>query len=70
MMTGSWEIKQVVLRPYENLRARDLQTFLATAIPQTIILCSEKNVCPNSLLNFCGSHWLNLQVRIFIVKTH
>lgn len=44
--------------------------FSAIAIPQTVLLCPEKNVFHNLLLNFCGSHRLNLQVRIFIVKTH
>lgn len=55
-----------------NLDTKDLQRFKFStiAIPQTVLLCPEKNAFQNPLLNFGGSHRLRLQVRSFIVKTH
>ena len=57
---------------YMNADTEDLQRFKfsAIAIPQTALFCPDKNIFQNPLLNFCGSHRLGFQMRIFIVETH
>ena len=55
-----------------NADTEDLQRFKfsAVAIPQTVLFCPDKNVFQNPLLNFCDSHRLSFQMRIFIVEIH